>query len=131
MNIVIFVYGYAAGCFQVFGDLWTIRIWDKKKAAIYIQWVYFFFSLGAFVAPLLASPFLEPTTKSQRDDPTSDLDVELWPNSNTTNPSNSTDEKLTIKHTIQSTKIMYPYIISGKFVRSKSLSSHCKICSKC
>ena len=59
------------------------------------------------MAPMLASPFLEPTTKSQRDGPIRDSSVGLWSNQtdspNATGPAN---EKLTIRHTIQSTKVM-------------------------
>lgn len=109
MNIVIFIYGYSAGCFQVFGDLMTMKIWNKERAAIYIQYVYFFFSLGAFIAPTLAAPFLEPTTNSNLPDEFNKL--------NQTN-SNSTDinnPDLSIKHTLQDLKVMYPYMISGVY----------------
>lgn len=68
---------------------------------------------------MLASPFLEPTTKSERDDPIREFVAASWENSNVTNSSgNSTgliDEKPTIRHTVASTKIMYPFMISGAY----------------
>lgn len=113
MNIVIFVYGYASGCFQVFGDLWTIRIWNKKRAAIYIQWIYFFFSMGAFIAPLLASPFLATTTK--KDIPFTEFDQITDQTEKNLNSTSLDNSELPIKHTISDLKVMYPYIISGSY----------------
>ncbi|UYV65752.1 KIAA1919 [Cordylochernes scorpioides] len=41
------------------GNVWCLDLWGKKSAPV-MQALHFFFALGAFVAPLVAEPFLSP-----------------------------------------------------------------------
>ncbi|KAK7099317.1 sodium-dependent glucose transporter 1-like isoform X2 [Littorina saxatilis] len=54
---MIAVQGLALGVLDTGGNMFCIKIWNKSSAP-YLQALHFSFAVGAFLAPLLARPFL-------------------------------------------------------------------------
>ncbi|RWS06063.1 sodium-dependent glucose transporter 1A-like protein [Dinothrombium tinctorium] len=92
----ISVSGVTAGIIEVAGNYILLRIWKEKSAPL-LQVLYFFFGLGAFVAPLITEPFLLPLHENHN----STLDL-----SNATVVKNYTPNDL---------KIQYPYGMIGVY----------------
>ncbi|RUS89551.1 hypothetical protein EGW08_002669, partial [Elysia chlorotica] len=57
MAILISVHGVAIGVLDSGGNVFCIRIWGKQSPS-YMQLLHFAFGVGAFLAPLVAYPFL-------------------------------------------------------------------------
>ncbi|XP_071099923.1 sodium-dependent glucose transporter 1A-like [Haliotis cracherodii] len=57
LAIMISFQGISMGVLDTGGNVFCIKIWGKKSGP-YMQVVHFAFGMGAFVAPLLARPFL-------------------------------------------------------------------------
>ncbi|KAL3841363.1 hypothetical protein ACJMK2_019521 [Sinanodonta woodiana] len=57
LALLIAIQGIAMGVLDTGGNVFCIRIWGKKNAP-YMQTLHFAFGVGAFIAPLLAKPFL-------------------------------------------------------------------------
>ncbi|XP_076352956.1 uncharacterized protein LOC143248460 isoform X2 [Tachypleus tridentatus] len=51
--------GITMGFLDTGGNVWCLDLWGKKSAPI-MQALHFCFGLGAFIAPLVAEPFLSP-----------------------------------------------------------------------
>ncbi|CAG2164876.1 unnamed protein product [Oppiella nova] len=52
-----FVMGLGGGGLDTAGNVWLLHMWGKKSAP-FMQALHFTFGLGAFIAPLIAEPFL-------------------------------------------------------------------------
>ncbi|KAK3608535.1 hypothetical protein CHS0354_010394 [Potamilus streckersoni] len=57
LALLIAIQGVAMGVLDTGGNVFCIRIWGKRNAP-YMQTLHFAFGVGAFIAPLLATPFL-------------------------------------------------------------------------
>ncbi|XP_005108307.1 uncharacterized protein LOC101852725 [Aplysia californica] len=57
LSLMIAVHGVAIGVLDSGGNVFCIKIWGKRSPT-YMQILHFAFGLGAFLAPLLARPFL-------------------------------------------------------------------------
>ncbi|GFN98763.1 sodium-dependent glucose transporter 1 [Plakobranchus ocellatus] len=63
MAVLIAVHGVAIGVLDSGGNVFCIRIWGKQSPS-YMQLLHFAFGIGAFLAPLIARPFLGNTVTS-------------------------------------------------------------------
>lgn len=61
MAVLISVHGVAIGVLDSGGNVFCIRIWGKQSPS-YMQLLHFAFGVGAFLAPLVAWPFLSNTS---------------------------------------------------------------------
>lgn len=93
MNFLI--NGIALGALDTGANVYCLDIW-KKETGPYLQTLHFFFGLGAFVAPLIAEPFLSvhsnnnTKTSGQNSSNLNFVISEL--NNNNNSSSNSTDK---------------------------------------
>ncbi|KAL5006574.1 hypothetical protein ScPMuIL_015380 [Solemya velum] len=59
LAVMTSVQGIAMGILDTGGNMFCIHLWGKMSAP-YMQTLHFAFGIGAFIAPLLAKPFLAP-----------------------------------------------------------------------
>ncbi|CAL1529611.1 unnamed protein product [Lymnaea stagnalis] len=57
LSLLICMQGVAIGVLDTGGNVYCIKIWGKKSAP-YMQLLHFSFGIGAFLAPLMAGPFI-------------------------------------------------------------------------
>ncbi|XP_067126811.1 uncharacterized protein [Centruroides vittatus] len=55
--------GITMGFLDTGGNVWCLDLWGKKSAP-FMQTMHFCFGLGAFIAPLVAEPFLSPQVEN-------------------------------------------------------------------
>lgn len=58
--------GITMGFLDTGGNVWCLDLWGKKSAP-FMQTMHFCFGLGAFIAPLVAEPFLSPHLNNSTD----------------------------------------------------------------
>ena len=58
MQIVSVIFGFFNGSFQTAANVLLLRIWNGHNSSPYMYAMHFCFGLGAFLAPVLAKPFL-------------------------------------------------------------------------
>ena len=56
---VSLVNGFAVGSLHAGGNALCLDIWKNDNAGPYMQCIHFSFSLGAFIAPVVAIPFIK------------------------------------------------------------------------
>ena len=58
LNICAFISGFGGGNVDTAGNVIILKIWEGRDSGPYMHAVHFCFGLGAFLAPLIARPFL-------------------------------------------------------------------------
>ncbi len=62
-----FLLGFGGGGIDSGGNVWLLHMWGKSSAP-FMQMLHFSFGVGAFIAPLIAEPFLSPLGKNVTED---------------------------------------------------------------
>ncbi|XP_054159965.1 sodium-dependent glucose transporter 1-like [Oppia nitens] len=57
LSVTQFIMGLGGGGLDTAGNVWLLHMWGKRSAP-FMQALHFTFGLGAFIAPLIAEPFL-------------------------------------------------------------------------
>lgn len=58
MYVASFLKGLASGSLDTGGNVLLLRIWEGRDSGPYMHAIHFTFGIGAFLAPLIARPFL-------------------------------------------------------------------------
>ncbi len=78
-----FLLGFGGGGIDTGGNVWLLHMWGKSSAP-FMQMLHFSFGVGAFIAPLVAEPFLAPVSKNvtedgeEIEDIVEDADFTIW-----------------------------------------------------
>ncbi|XP_053212416.1 sodium-dependent glucose transporter 1-like [Panonychus citri] len=99
----IYLSGISQGLFDIYSNVYIIRIWDKD-ATNYLQVHHMFFGVGALIVPLITRPFLLPY---EREDDIDNL------KENTTQAFSSLPFG---GYKPDDVMIEYPYLITGLFL---------------
>merc|ERR1711971_49305 len=65
MYFASFFKGLASGSLDTGGNVLLLRIWEGRDSGPYMHAIHFTFGIGAFLAPLIARPFLVNTEDTQ------------------------------------------------------------------
>ena len=65
MYFASFMKGLASGSLDTGGNVLLLRIWEGRDSGPYMHAIHFTFGIGAFLAPLIARPFLVNAEEAQ------------------------------------------------------------------